>query len=358
MQDRIYGRLLLIVASAVVLYFSFQIFQPFLLSISLAAILASLTYPIFEWSSRKLDGKASLAALLTVFWVTASLVVPFVLLIFLAVGEVTNVYGQVQEKLSTGELEELLAMLSGSRFRFLLEWTEPYVDIKEINLAASLTATLQQISLFFLRYSTSLLSGFFQIIMHFIIMLVTLFFLFRDGEVLRERIQILIPIFPTYEQQIVEKFRVVATATVLGNLLTALAQGVAGGLVYWALGIPNPLFWSFATSLFSMVPVVGTAIIWVPWAIYFLLTGFLLQGIILIFLSFFVVGMIDNLIRPLFIEGRAKMNTLMVFLSIMGGVSYFGVLGVIFGPIIVAVGITFLELYKLEFQPDLSESGE
>jgi len=353
-----YGRLLLLVASAVVLYFSFRIFQPFLLSISLAAILASLTYPIFEWSSKKLNGKSSLAALLTVFWVTVSLIVPFVLLVFLAAGEVTNVYGQVQEKLQTGELEKFVAMLSDSQLRFLFEWTDPYVDIKEINLAASLTATLQQMSLVLLRYSTSLLSGFFQTIMHFLIMLVTLFFLFRDGESLRERIHTLIPISPTYEQQIVDKFRVVATATVLGNLLTAVAQGVAGGLVYWALGIPNPLFWSFATALFSMVPVVGTAIIWVPWSIYFLLTGLLSQGVILIFLSFFVVGMIDNLIRPLFIEGRAKMNTLMVFLSIMGGISYFGVLGMIFGPIIVAVGITFLELYKLEFQSELSESGE
>jgi predicted PurR-regulated permease PerM len=353
-----YGRLLLLVASAVVLYFSFRIFQPFLLSISLAAILASLTYPIFEWSSKKLNGKSSLAALLTVFWVTVSLIVPFVLLIFLAAGEVTNVYGQVQEKLQTGELEKFVAMLSDSQLRFLFEWTEPYVNVKEINLAASLTATLQQISLILLRYSTSLLSGFFQTIMHFLIMLVILFFLFRDGESLRERIHTLIPISPTYEQQIVEKFRVVATATVLGNLLTAVAQGVAGGLVYWALGIPNPLFWSFATALFSMVPVAGTAIIWVPWAIYFLLTDLLFEGVILIFLSLFVVGMIDNLIRPLFIEGRAKMNTLMVFLSIMGGISYFGVLGMIFGPIIVAVGITFLELYKLEFQSDLSESGE
>ena len=358
MQDRIYGRLLLLVASAVVLYFSFRIFQPFLLSISLATILASLTYPIFEWSSKKLNGKSSLAALLTVFWVTVILIVPFVLLVFLAAGEVTNVYGQVQEKLQTGEWEKFVAMLSDSQLRFLFEWTEPYVDIKEINLAASLTATLQQMSLFFLRYSTSLLSGFFQTIMHFLIMLVTLFFLFRDGAILRERIQTLIPISPTYEQQIVDKFRVVATATVLGNLLTALAQGVAGGLVYWALGIPNPLFWSFATALFSMVPVVGTAIIWVPWAIYFLLTGLLFQGVILIFLSLFVVGMIDNLIRPLFIEGRTKMNTLMVFLSIMGGISYFGVLGMIFGPIIVAVGITFLELYKLEFQSEFPEPGE
>ena len=358
MQDRIYGRLLLLVASAVVLYFSFRIFQPFLLSISLATILASLTYPIFEWSSKKLNGKSSLAALLTVFWVTVILIVPFVLLVFLAAGEVTNVYGQVQEKLHTGELEKFVAMLSDSQLRFLFEWTEPYVDVKEINLAASLTATLQQMSLFFLRYSTSLLSGFFQTIMHFLIMLVTLFFLFRDGAILRERIQTLIPISPTYEQQIVDKFRVVATATVLGNLLTALAQGVAGGLVYWALGIPNPLFWSFATALFSMVPVVGTAIIWVPWAIYFLLTGLLFQGVILIFLSLFVVGMIDNLIRPLFIKGRAKMNTLMVFLSIMGGISYFGVLGMIFGPIIVAVGITFLELYKLEFQSEFPEPGE
>jgi len=358
MQDRRYGRLLLLIASAVVLYFSFRIFQPFLLPISLAAILASLTYPIFDWTSKKLKGRSGLAALLTVFWVTASIIVPFVVLVFLAAGEVTDVYLQVQMKLQRGDFENIMALEPDSYLRPLVEWVEPYIDLEEIDLAASLTAALQQMSLFFLRHSTSLLSGVFQTIMNFLIMLVTLFFLFRDGASLRARVQTLMPISPTYEQQIVEKFRDVATATVLGNLLTAVAQGAAGGLVYWALGIPNPLFWAFATALFSMVPLVGTAIVWVPWSLYFLATGSLTRGILLILLAVFVVGMIDNLVRPLFIEGRAKLHTLMVFLSIMGGISYFGMLGVIFGPIIVAVGLTFLELYQLEFQPELSEPVE
>jgi len=176
MQDRSYGRLLLLIASAVVLYFSFRIFQPFLLPISLAAILASLTYPIFDWTSKKLKGRRGLAALLTVLWVTASIIIPFVVLVLLAAGEVTDVYHQVQVKVQRGDFDNLLALEPDSYLRPLVEWMEPYIDLEEIDLAASLAAALQQMSLFFLRHSTSLLSGFFQTIMNFFIMLATLFF--------------------------------------------------------------------------------------------------------------------------------------------------------------------------------------
>ncbi|MDA2925356.1 AI-2E family transporter [Acidobacteria bacterium AH-259-L09] len=349
-------RTFLLISSAFVLYFLFQIFQPFLLPISLAVILVSLCYPVFDWTCKKLKGRRGWAALMTCLWVTASIIVPFVVLVVLLAAEVTEVYQQFKRKLDSGELENLLDLKDNAYLQPLLDRIN--LDLDNIDLMGSLADALQQVSLFFLSHSTAMLSGLFHIFtgfLGFLIMLVTMFFLFRDGNRLMEELKTWSPFPERYEQLLVNKFQEITSATVLGSLLTALAQGVAGGLVFWIVGISNALFWGFLTALFSLVPVVGTGIVWVPWAIYLFATGSVGWGIFLVVTEVLFVGMIDNFLRPLFIQGKVKMHTLLVFFAIMGGIAYFGMIGMIFGPIIVAVGLTFLELFKIEFRSELAK---
>lgn len=355
MQERRYVRIFLLISSLLVLYFMLQIFRPFLLPISLAAILVTLSYPAFDWTRKKLKGRRSGAALLTCMALTVIIIVPVVVLVFLLAGEVSAVYLQFQQKVESGELEGLLGVKNNPYLEPFLYWIEPYVDVDKIDFLGSFSDGLQQLSLFFLRYGTTMLSGFFNLITGFLIMLVTMFFLFRDGDNLAEELKTWTPFSGTYDQVLFKKFREVASATVVGTLLTAFAQGIVGGLVFWSLGISNALFWGFLIALFSLVPVVGTAVVWVPWVIYFLATGSIVRAIILTLLAVFFVGMIDNVLRPLFIEGKAKLHTLFVFFSIMGGIVYFGMIGMIFGPIIVAIGLTFFELFKIEFSGNLSK---
>ena len=357
MQEHKYVRISLLILSLIVLYFVFRIFQPFLLPISLAVILATLCYPIFDWTSQKLKGRRSWAAFLTCIWVTASIIIPFVVVLILLAGEVRDVYQQVQRRIESGGFQEILQFMESPYLKPFADWVSRYVDLENIDVIGSFTAGFRQVSIFFIRQSTAILSGLFNFIANFLIMLVSMFFLFRDGSRLLEELKILTPLSEPYEQKIISKFQEVATATVLGTLLTALAQGVAGGLLFWILGIPNALFWGFLMGLFSLLPVVGTGIVWAPWAIYFFAVTSVTQGIILV-AGGLLVGLIDNVLRPLFIEGKAEMHTLIVFLAIMGGISYFGMVGMIFGPITVALGLTFLELYKTEFRRELSESEE
>ena len=355
MRERRNVRIFLLISSLLVLYFVFRIFQPFLLPISLAAILVSLCYPAFDWTCDRLKGRRSWAALVTCLSVTAIIIVPFVTLVILLASEVTSVYQQFQEKLSQGELEELLSWKNHPYLEPLQRWTAPYLNLEDIDLVGSVAGALRQASVFFLRYSTTMLTGIFQVITGFLVMLVTMFFLFRDGNRLMEEVKTWTPFTQRYEQLLIAKFREVSSATVVGSLLTAVAQGIAGGVVFWILGVPNPLFWGFMTALFSLVPVVGTGLVWIPWAIYFFATGSWLRAVLLAALMVLGVGMIDNILRPLFIEGKAKMHTLLVFFSIMGGISYFGIIGMIFGPIVVAVGLTCLELFKVEFGTEMAE---
>ncbi len=357
MEEHRYLRISLLVLSLIVLYFVFRIFQPFLLPISLAVILATLCFPVFSWTCQRLQSRRNWAALITCIWVTAIIIIPFVVLVMLLAGQVTEVYQQFQSRLESGDWEEFLNLQDNPYLEPMADWIGQYADLENFDLMGSLGAGLQQVSLFFLRQSTSIVSGIFRVTMNFLIMLVCMFFIFRDGEYLTEMFKTLTPLTESYRQLIVKTFQEVAKATVIGTLLTAVAQGVAGGLLYWILGIPNALLWGCLTALFSLLPVVGTGIVWGPWAIYFFLTQATIQGIILV-IGGLLVGMMDNFLRALFIEGKAEMHTLIVFLSIMGGIGYFGLVGMIFGPIIVALGLTFLELYKREFhQPEISDAA-
>jgi len=341
----------------VVLYFVFRIFQPFLLPISLAAVLATLCYPVFDWTCRRLRNKRSWAALLTCVWVTASIIIPFVILLILLTGEVTEVYQQFQRRLESGDWQVFLTLQDKPYLKPIADWISQNIDFGDIDFIGSLGAALQQVSLFFLRQSTAILSGLFRVTVDFLIMLVCMYFLFRDGNRLMDVLKTWIPLSEHYNRVIFKKFQEVASATVIGTLLTALAQGVSGGLLYWLIGIPNALLWGCLTALFSLLPVVGTGIVWVPWAIFFFLTGSWIQGIILV-VGGLLVGMLDNVLKAILIEGRAEMHTLIVFLAIMGGIGYFGIVGMIFGPIIVALALTFLELYKMEFQLEVTGPKE
>ena len=357
MEEHRYLRISLLILSLIVLYFVYRIFQPFLLPISLAVILATLCFPVFNWTCQRLQSRRNWAALLTCIWVTAIIIVPFVVLVILLTAQMTEVYQQFQSRLESGAWQEFLNLQDNPRLKPWADWIGQYADLENFDLMGSLGAGLQQVSLFFLRQSTSIVSGIFRVTMNFLIMLVCMFFIFRDGEYLTEMFKTLTPLTESYRQLIVKTFQEVSKATVIGTLLTAIAQGVAGGLLYWILGIPNALLWGCLTALFSLLPVVGTGIVWGPWAIYFFLTHSTIQGTILV-IGGLLVGVMDNFLRALFIEGKAEMHTFIVFLSIMGGIGYFGLVGMIFGPIIVALGLTFLELYKREFQQPVPEPVE
>ena len=352
------GRIFLLITSLVVLYFVFRIFQPFLVPICLAAILASLCYPVYSWTCTRLKGRRNWAAFVTSLGVTVIIVIPFVVLVTLVAGQVVEVYGQFQTGLERGEFEDSLDFRKNPYFGPVVAWIDHYVDLDKLDLVGSLASALRQVSLFLLRHSTAILSGLVQFVTSFFVMLVTMFFLFRDGALLTEELKTWMPLSERYEQLIVRKFREVASATIVGNFLTSVAQGAAGGLVFLIVGIPNVILWGTLTALFSLVPVFGTALVWFPWAVYFFLTGAWLRGAVLVVLAVLFVGMIDNVLRPILIEGRTKIHTLLVFFAIMGGIGYFGIVGIIFGPILLALGLTFVELYKTEFADELRKRSE
>jgi predicted PurR-regulated permease PerM len=170
-------------------------------------------------------------------------------------------------------------------------------------------------------------------------MLYLTFFLLRDGVTLNRRIRSAVPLRPEIRDRLVDHFVMVVRATIKGTVVVAILQGLVGGIIFWMLGIPGALLWGLAMGFFSLIPAIGTGIIWVPVAAYLLVTGAVWQGVVLILCGLFVIGMIDNLVQPFLVGKDTRMPDFVVLIATLSGIELFGLNGVIIGPVIAALFI-------------------
>jgi predicted PurR-regulated permease PerM len=171
------------------------------------------------------------------------------------------------------------------------------------------------------------------------IMLYLAFFLLRDGRQLSRRIGESVPMYPEQRRDLFDKFTTVIRATIKGSIVVAIVQGALGGLIFWALDIRAALLWGVVMGLLSLVPAVGTGLIWVPVAAYLFATGAIWQGVVLTLCGVFVIGMVDNVLRPLLVGKDTRMPDYVVLISTLGGISVMGINGFIIGPVIAAMFI-------------------
>src|SRR5690606_29544549 len=279
----------------------------------------------------------------------------FVMALF---NEINSAYIEFRMQLASGEL-------AASRIEvppILLEaWSriQEYLGIEDMNLALAFSTLIDRTATYLLDHYSSILGGLGAVLVRFFIMIFSMFFFFRDGETFVTEMKRLIPLAPRYEDMLLSKLRDVIYATFFGIFATGLCQVVSAAAIFYLLDISNPILWGTATAFFALVPVVGTAAVWVPLAIYLMLTNSLLKGIILLVLGGTVIGLVDNFVRPLIIEGQSGgMHLLLVFFSLLGGLMLFGPPGLVIGPLIAALLITFLDIYKIEFEEALSDSEE
>ena len=346
------GQWLLLAMLATLLYFCFRIMQRFLMPILLALILSTLLAPIYRLLANKLSGRRSLAALIVCVGLTLSILVPVVFLSISLASEANDAYQRLKDPESVRRIEAWLDPSSNLTMRRVNSWLPSSIQFGNLQLGARLGEQAQQIGIAALAAATSVAAGAFSFLMDFFIMLVVLFFLLRDSAYFRESLRVISPLSEEQEELFVDRFRMVTRATVLANFVTAVTQGAASALIFLSLGLPNPILWGSLTALFSLVPVVGTALIWLPWTIYLFAVGSHAKAIIFLILELVVVGGVDNILRPLLMGGGVKMHTLMIFFSILGGIGYFGIFGMFIGPLVFAIAIALLEFYVSPAQSD------
>ena len=184
-------------------------------------------------------------------------------------------------------------------------------------------------------------------------MLYLMFFFLRDGAALSRRIREAIPLEEDIKRNILTKFTTVIRATVKGNIVVAMLQGALGGLIFWFLGIHAPVLWGTLMAFLSLLPAVGAALVWIPVAIYFLATGAVWQGVLLIAFGVLVIGLVDNILRPVLVGKDTKMPDYVVLVSTIGGMSLFGLNGFVIGPVVAAMFMAAWDIFAKARQAPL-----
>ncbi len=342
------SRYFLFLALAVAFYFAYLIFKPFISVLLLAAIFATILYPLYTRILEKLKGRETWAALLTVIIFVLLIVIPLGNFVVLLAHESGETYALLQEKFSNGELNvglsNIISTLQAWQERFL-----PFVDASAIDIRQIVLDFSSSFNSFVIGAASTLIRGTTQFITSLFFMLISLFFLLKDGEALVKRMSYLTPLSSKYDLKLFDKFRDVSRSTILGSLLVGLVQGVLAGIAYLIVGLPA-LFLGVATGVASFIPVVGTAIVTIPVLIGLAIVG---RWQAFLFVAIWCVGLVglsDNVLRTYAIKGKSQIHPLLLFFSILGGIEAFGFQGLIFGPLILAIILTVLHIYELEYE--------
>jgi predicted PurR-regulated permease PerM len=331
--------LLLVLVSAALA----AILLPFYAAILWGLILALLFTPLHHWLLPRLGNRPTLAATCTLLVVVIIVILPLTLVMLGLAQEAANVYQQLQ----SGELNP--ALYFQRAFEHLPGWVTAVLDrlglVNFATLQRRLTAAMSQGTQLLATQIYSLGQNTFEFVVSLFIALYLAFFLVRDGHQVAHAIGALVPLAPAHRQHLWHRFVTVVRATVKGNLLVAGIQGALGGLAFWFLGVSGALLWSVLMAALSLLPAVGAAIVWVPVAIYFLMTDAIWQGLSLTAWGVLVIGLVDNLLRPILVGKDTRMPDYVVMISTVGGMAVFGINGFILGPLIAAIFIAAWQIY-------------
>lgn len=320
------------------------ILWPFFGAVLWGVILAIVFAPVYQRLLRFLRQRCTPAALATLVIILVLVILPLTLITALLAQEGTGVY----ERIQSGEFD--LGRYFQQAFNALPGWVTSLLDrfgLTNLNLVQErLSAALRKSSRFLAGQVLNLGQNTLNFALSLSVMLYLLFFLLRDGDALVECIRVAIPLRPEQLRTLASRFTGVIRATVKGTLVVAVVQGALGGLIFWLLGIHAPALWAALMALLSLLPAVGTGLVWLPVAIYFLATGATWQGIVLIAYGVLVIGMVDNALRPILVGKDTKMPDYVVLISTLGGIAIFGVNGFVIGPVIAAMFIAVWGMFS------------
>ncbi len=350
-----YSKIFFSFALVLILYLFYRMIEPFLISVILSLTLVSLFYANYLELNRKLKNRPNLSSALMVLIVTTLIIIPFFVFFIALLNEFAFAYESFQVQLASGEFEQNFSFPESPFLREVSEQFSQFLGVEGLNLTLLISSLLNRVAQYLTEHYASILGGIGVFFLKFSIMIFSMFFFFRDGEALVRELKKLIPLAPEHEDLVLKKLKEVTIATFFGIFATGICQGIVAGLIFFFLGISNAILWGTATAIFSLVPLLGTATIWIPMSLYLVSTGAVMKGAILFVLGVTVIGLLDNLIRPLIIEGQSQgMHLLLVVFSLAGGLMLFGPSGVVLGPLVAALFVTFLDIYKIEFEDQLA----
>jgi predicted PurR-regulated permease PerM len=333
----------LFAATLIALYLCWLMAQPFVEVLLWATVLVIIFYPVHV-RIRARVGRPSGAALLSCLFVGIVILGPLTLITIAIANEAVG----AADALHSGVADFLAP---GSRIRLFLD---RWVDVSAFTgdqWKKALVDWVQERGGTIAGQTAQLAGRVLRTIVQVVLVVFTMYYLFRDGERVRGALHDVLPLEWEQSHAIFVRTHEVISASVHGVIVIAAIQGILGGLAFWALGLPSPLMWGAVMVLLSMIPVVGSSIIWVPTALYLLVTGHWIKATLLVAWGGGVIGMLDNILRPRLVGGRTRLHELIVFFSVLGGLQVFGILGLVVGPVVVAITLALLDVFRRAHRP-------
>jgi predicted PurR-regulated permease PerM len=322
------------------------IIEPFYGAVLWAIVAAVIFAPLNRALARRMQGRANLAALVTLLIIIAMVILPLALIGASLAREASSLFARIQ----SGEFD--FAGHIQRVFDALPSWATSLLDHLNLTDLSSLRETLgpglMRGGQLLAPQALSIGMNTFDFVISFGIMLYLLFFLLRDGRALADVIKAATPLRADQRAALFSRFADVVRATVKGGILVAMAQGALGGLAFWFLGIHAALLWAVLMTFLSLLPAVGASLVWVPVALYLLASGAVWQGVSLFLYGVLVIGLIDNILRPILVGKGTRLPDYIVLLSTLGGIKVFGLNGFVVGPLIAAIFMVSWEIFIAE----------
>jgi predicted PurR-regulated permease PerM len=330
---------LLLFVTAISLYLCWRMIQPFLGVIAWATVLVIVFYPVHKRLLQRIK-RPSLAALVSCALVIGIILVPVALITVAVINELAGALNSLQS--GVNYILDPNSPFTGP----ILNFVNRFVDVDHLRSEEFLLDRLKGVGGRLAGETLGFLGGLASLIVQMFFVIFTMYYFFKDGENISRTIRDSLPLEREQADSIMTRTREVIDASVYGVLSIAIIQGTLGGLAFWVLGLPSAIIWGVAMTFLSMVPMLGAFLVWVPGAIYLAITGHWVKAVLLVLWGTLVIGMIDNFLRPKLVGSRTRLHELLIFFAVLGGLKVFGVLGVVLGPVVVAITLALIEVYR------------
>ena len=348
--------LLAMIVLLLVLLFLFV--EPLLITLLFAGVIVTAVYPVHKWIREKI-ASASLASAISLILIAAIVVIPFTLLIFFISSEASEAYiglsGRINLMIESGDFSTIPKVIELLPFSNTLQALISSSPVKGAQLLQTAGDLIGNLSAFLLSQTTNILRHLSLILVHMIVFLIAMFFLLRDGDRLVSYIYRLVPLSADYRKALFKKLNNLSYGIIYGIFGAALLQGFLVGIGFAFAGLNNPAFWGAVAALLSPIPYIGTTIVWLPAVIAIAVGGNLFVALMLGLWCILIVSTADNLIKPYLIGHSSALHPLAILIVLLGGALTFGIKGLIFGPFILTLALSFLHIYGLEYAQVLED---
>lgn len=349
-QWRLTGIIFFAVLALLLLYAAFKILWPFMTAILLGAILVILTFGLFRRVRMTTKGSSTRAAVVMLLGITFVIVIPAVVLGIL----LTQQANVVVEKLQSGDAQQMIKRIDVSHYLSWVRRIAPNFDPATLSPQRILLPALQQVPGWMARHGGAVIGGLAGMLLGFAMVLLSMFFFYVEGESILIQLSILSPLPKRYDEEFKERFKDVVEATFRGQLFTGLAQGAMTGIGLAIAGVPGAGFWGAVAALLSLIPMVGAAAVWVPASIYLVISASMgarpwWQAIFMIVWGVLPVSLVDNVVRPWAMKGKAQLPAIPLLFAVLGGMQAFGFVGLVIGPLVFSLLMSIIDIYKRSF---------